>query len=107
MGRSLSLLAVDEGAKVAVSARSEGFIREVVDEIAAKGGQVINVDVTLICEQPKITPHAPAMIARVADLLGVETGKVSIKATTSERLGFTGRKEGIACQAVATVLLPC
>ncbi|MGH7212887.1 MAG: 2-C-methyl-D-erythritol 2,4-cyclodiphosphate synthase, partial [Acetobacteraceae bacterium] len=62
--------------------------------------------VTLICERPKITPHAPAMIARLAELLGVEPGRVSVKATTTERLGFTGRGEGIAAQAVATVLLP-
>ena len=64
------------------------------------------MDVTLICERPKITPHAPAMIARVAALLGVDEGRVSVKATTTERLGFPGRGEGIACQAVATVLLP-
>ena len=94
----------DNAYKDADSAR---FLRHAAERIAARGGMLANVDVTLICEQPKITPHAPAMIARVADLLGVETGKVSIKATTSERLGFTGRKEGIACQAVATVLLPC
>ena len=94
----------DNAYKDADSAR---FLRHAAERIAARGGILANVDVTLICEQPKITPHAPAMIARVADLLGVETGKVSIKATTSERLGFTGRKEGIACQAVATVLLPC
>ena len=93
----------DNAYKDADSAR---FLRHAAERIAARGGLLANVDVTLICEQPKITPHAPAMIARVADLLGVEIGKVSIKATTSERLGFTGRKEGIACQAVATVLLP-
>lgn len=94
----------DNAYKDADSAR---FLRHAAERIAARGGMLANVDVTLICEQPKITPHAPAMIARVADLLGVDIGKVSIKATTSERLGFTGRKEGIACQAVATVLLPC
>ena len=65
-----------------------------------------NVDVTLICERPKITPHAPAMIARLAELLGCDRDRVSVKATTTERLGFTGRMEGIAAQAVATVLLP-
>ena len=94
----------DNAYKDADSAR---FLRHAAERIAARGGVLANVDVTLICEQPKITPHAPTMIARVADLLGVDIGKVSIKATTSERLGFTGRKEGIACQAVATVLLPC
>jgi 2-C-methyl-D-erythritol 4-phosphate cytidylyltransferase/2-C-methyl-D-erythritol 2,4-cyclodiphosphate synthase len=65
-----------------------------------------NADVTLICERPKITPHAPAMIARLAELLGVEEGRVSVKATTTERLGFAGRGEGIACQAIAAVLIP-
>jgi 2-C-methyl-D-erythritol 4-phosphate cytidylyltransferase/2-C-methyl-D-erythritol 2,4-cyclodiphosphate synthase len=74
--------------------------------VAARGGIIANVDVTLICERPKITPHAPAMIARVASLLGIDPGRVSIKATTTERLGFPGRGEGIAAQAVATVLLP-
>ena len=61
---------------------------------------------TLICERPKITPHAAAMIERLATLLGVDPSLVSVKATTTERLGFTGRGEGIAAQAVATVLLP-
>jgi 2-C-methyl-D-erythritol 4-phosphate cytidylyltransferase/2-C-methyl-D-erythritol 2,4-cyclodiphosphate synthase len=65
-----------------------------------------NVDVTLICERPKIAPHAAAMMARLAELMGVEPGRVSVKATTTEKLGFTGRMEGIAAQAVATVLLP-
>jgi 2-C-methyl-D-erythritol 2,4-cyclodiphosphate synthase len=74
--------------------------------VAARGGRISNVDVTLICEKPKITPHAPAMIARLADIMGIDAGRVSVKATTSERLGFTGRMEGIAAQAVATVLLP-
>ena len=88
-------------------ADSARFLRHAAGRIAARGGVLANCDVTLICEQPKITPHAPAMMARVADLLGVDVGKVSIKATTSEKLGFTGRLEGIAAQAVATVLLPC
>lgn len=61
---------------------------------------------TLICERPKITPHAPAMIARLAALLGVDPGRVSVKATTTERLGFTGRGEGIAAQAVVSILVP-
>ena len=65
-----------------------------------------NADVTLICERPKITPHAPAMRARLAELMGIPLGRVSVKATTSERLGFTGRGEGIAAQAAVSVLLP-
>ena len=87
-------------------ADSARFLRHAAARIAARGGTLANVDVTLICEQPKITPHAPAMMARIADLLGVDVGRVSVKATTTERLGFAGRKEGIAAQAVATVLLP-
>ncbi len=87
-------------------ADSARFLRHAAGRIAARGGVLANVDVTLICERPKITPHAPAMIARLADLLAVDAGRVSVKATTTERLGFTGRMEGIACQAVATILLP-
>lgn len=87
-------------------ADSARFLRHAAARIAARGGRLLNADVTLICERPKITPHAPAMMARLAELLGVDAGRVSVKATTSERLGFTGRMEGIAAQAVATVLLP-
>lgn len=87
-------------------ADSARFLRHAAERIAARGGRLSNADITLICEQPKITPHAPAMIARIADLLDVEIGRVSIKATTSERLGFTGRGEGIAAQAAVMVLLP-
>jgi 2-C-methyl-D-erythritol 4-phosphate cytidylyltransferase/2-C-methyl-D-erythritol 2,4-cyclodiphosphate synthase len=87
-------------------ADSARFLRHAAERIAARGGRLANADVTLICERPKITPHAPAMIARLAELLDVEPGRISVKATTTERLGFPGRGEGIACQAVATVLLP-
>ncbi len=87
-------------------ADSARFLRHAAGRIAARGGRLGNVDVTLICERPKITPHAPAMIARLAELLGVDPACVSVKATTTERLGFTGRMEGIAAQAVATVLVP-
>jgi 2-C-methyl-D-erythritol 4-phosphate cytidylyltransferase/2-C-methyl-D-erythritol 2,4-cyclodiphosphate synthase len=87
-------------------ADSARFLRHATERIAARGGVLANADVTLICEQPKITPHATAMMARLANLLGVDVGRISVKATTSERLGFTGRMEGIAAQAVATILLP-
>ncbi len=87
-------------------ADSARFLRHAATRIAARGGILANVDVTLICEQPKITPHAPAMMARLADLLGVDVGRMSVKATTTERLGFAGRKEGIAAQAVATIMVP-
>ncbi|MCW3473794.1 bifunctional 2-C-methyl-D-erythritol 4-phosphate cytidylyltransferase/2-C-methyl-D-erythritol 2,4-cyclodiphosphate synthase [Limobrevibacterium gyesilva] len=87
-------------------ADSARFLRHAAARIAARGGVLANADVTLICERPKIGPHAPAMMARLAELLGVDVGRISVKATTTERLGFTGRMEGIAAQAVATILLP-
>jgi len=62
--------------------------------------------VTLICERPKIAPHRAAMVARIAEILALPAARVSVKATTTEGLGFTGRQEGIAGQATATVLLP-
>ncbi len=87
-------------------ADSARFLRHAAARITARGGMLANVDVTLICERPKITPHAPAMIARLAELLGGDPGCVSVKATTTERLGFTGRMEGIAAQAAVMLLLP-
>lgn len=87
-------------------ADSARFLRHAAGRIAARGGRLVNADVTLICERPKITPHAPMMIARLAALLDTEMGRISVKATTTERLGFTGRGEGIAAQAVVTVLVP-
>jgi len=86
-------------------ADSARFLRHAAGRIAARGGVLANADITLICERPKITPYAPRMIARLAELLGVDPGRISVKATTTERLGFTGRMEGIAAQAVATVLV--
>lgn len=88
------------------NADSARFLAHAAERIAARGGRLVNADVTLICERPKITPHAPAMIARLASLLGVGAECISVKATTTERLGFTGRGEGIAAQAVVSVLLP-
>jgi len=87
-------------------ADSARFLRHAAARIAARGGVLTNADVTIICERPKITPHAPAMRARLADLLGVEIDRISVKATTSERLGFTGRGEGIAAQASVIVMIP-
>jgi len=85
---------------------SSVFVAHAVQAIAKIRGQIINVDVTLICEQPKIGPHRTAMCGRISDMLGISPGRVGIKATTTERLGFTGRSEGIAAQALATVRLP-
>ncbi|MCU4159018.1 2-C-methyl-D-erythritol 2,4-cyclodiphosphate synthase [Acidiphilium sp. AL] len=87
-------------------ADSARFLRHAAGLVAHKGGAIANADVTLICERPKITPHAPEMRARLAELMGIPIDRVSVKATTSERLGFTGRGEGIAAQAAAMVLLP-
>jgi len=87
-------------------ADSARFLTHAAERIAARGGRLANADVTLICERPKITPHAPAMIERLAALLGVDASRVSVKATTTERLGFTGRGEGIAAQAVVSILVP-
>ncbi|HKW53881.1 MAG TPA: bifunctional 2-C-methyl-D-erythritol 4-phosphate cytidylyltransferase/2-C-methyl-D-erythritol 2,4-cyclodiphosphate synthase [Stellaceae bacterium] len=87
-------------------APSHLFLRHAADLVAAAGGSVAHVDVTLICERPKIGPHRDAMVARMAEILGIETRRVSVKATTTEKLGFTGRGEGMAAQAVATLRLP-
>ena len=87
-------------------AESGQFLRHAADLIAARGGQIIFVDLTIMCEAPKIGPHRSAIQHRVAELLGLPTDRVSVKATTTERLGFTGRGEGIAAQAAATIRLP-
>jgi 2-C-methyl-D-erythritol 4-phosphate cytidylyltransferase / 2-C-methyl-D-erythritol 2,4-cyclodiphosphate synthase len=87
-------------------AASDRFLRHAADLVRARGGAVAAVDVTIICERPKIGPHRAAMVERVAATLGITPDRVSIKATTTEKLGFTGRSEGIAAQAVATVRLP-
>jgi 2-C-methyl-D-erythritol 2,4-cyclodiphosphate synthase len=87
-------------------ADSARFLRHAAGRIAARGGRLATADITIICEQPKITPHAPAMRARLAELLGVSIDLISVKATTTERLGFPGRGEGIAAQAAVIVLVP-
>ncbi len=85
-------------------ADSTVFLDHAVRRVAEAGYAIANVDCTLICERPKIGPHAEAMIARMAEILGISADRVSIKATTSERLGFTGREEGIAALATATLV---
>lgn len=82
------------------------FLDHAVKLVAARGGHVTHCDVTIICERPKIGPHREAMVARLAEIIGIERSRVSVKATTTEKLGFTGRGEGIAAQATATVALP-
>jgi 2-C-methyl-D-erythritol 4-phosphate cytidylyltransferase/2-C-methyl-D-erythritol 2,4-cyclodiphosphate synthase len=87
-------------------AASSRFVEHARGLIQARGGRIDHVDATVICEAPKVGPHRDAMRVRLAELLGLPLPRVSIKATTSERLGFTGRGEGIAAQAIATVSLP-
>ena len=86
-------------------APSYRFLEFARDRIATRGGRLIHADLTLICEAPKIVPHRAAMQNRLADILSVTPDRISVKATTTEGLGFTGRREGIAAQASATVLL--
>jgi 2-C-methyl-D-erythritol 4-phosphate cytidylyltransferase/2-C-methyl-D-erythritol 2,4-cyclodiphosphate synthase len=87
-------------------ADSSLFLRNAAERVGARGGRIAHVDVTLICERPKIAPHRVAMVARIAEILQIPASQVSVKATTTEGLGFTGRAEGIAGQATATLLLP-
>ena len=84
-------------------AASDRFLVHSANLVRAAGGIIDHVDCTVICEAPKVGPHRSAIQARVAEILDVPAACVSIKATTTERLGFTGRGEGIAAQAVATV----
>lgn len=87
-------------------ASSDRFLTYACDKVLARGGRIDHVDMTIICEAPKIGPHRDAMRERIAEILAVPIDRVSVKATTTERLGFTGRGEGIAAQAVATLSLP-
>jgi 2-C-methyl-D-erythritol 4-phosphate cytidylyltransferase/2-C-methyl-D-erythritol 2,4-cyclodiphosphate synthase len=84
-------------------ASSDRFLAHAVKLASEAGYAIGNVDVTIICEAPKIGPHRAAMQARLAQIIGVAPALVSVKATTTERLGFTGRGEGIAAQAIATL----
>jgi 2-C-methyl-D-erythritol 4-phosphate cytidylyltransferase/2-C-methyl-D-erythritol 2,4-cyclodiphosphate synthase len=85
---------------------SAHFVRHVVHMVSERGGVIAHVDVTLMCERPRIGQHRAAMVERIASLLEITPDRVSVKATTTERLGFTGREEGIAAQAVATLRFP-
>jgi 2-C-methyl-D-erythritol 4-phosphate cytidylyltransferase/2-C-methyl-D-erythritol 2,4-cyclodiphosphate synthase len=87
-------------------ASSDRFLSHAVERLRARGGRLVNVDVTLICERPKVKPHRQAMRERLAVLLSLPLDAVSVKATTTEAMGFTGRGEGLAAQAVATIDLP-
>ncbi len=85
---------------------SDRFLSHAVGLVRARGGSLVNVDVTLICERPKIKPHRAAMRERLAAILGLPLDRVSVKATTTEGMGFTGRGEGLAAQAIAVVETP-
>lgn len=87
-------------------AASDQFLAHAATLVRERGGRIDHVDVTLICERPKVGPHREAMRARIAEILGLGIDRVSVKATTTEKLGFTGRQEGIAAQAMASVRLP-
>jgi len=87
-------------------AASDQFLIHAAELVAAKGGSIVNVDVTLICERPKIKPHRLAMRERLAEILALPLDRVSVKATTTEKMGFTGRGEGLAASAVVAVETP-
>ena len=87
-------------------ASSDRFLAFAVERVRARGGRIAHLDLTIVCEAPRVGPPRDAMRARIAAIAGIEIDRVAVKATTSERLGFTGRGEGIAAQAVATLRLP-
>lgn len=87
-------------------ASSDRFLTFAVERVRARGGLIAHLDITVVCEAPRVGPHRDAMRARIADIAGVSLNRVAIKATTSEKLGFTGRGEGIVAFATATVRLP-
>ncbi len=87
-------------------ASSDLFLRHAIALVSARGGRVAHIDATVICEKPKIGPHRDAIRAKIAEITQLPLDRVAVKATTSERLGFTGRQEGMAALAIATVRLP-
>jgi 2-C-methyl-D-erythritol 4-phosphate cytidylyltransferase/2-C-methyl-D-erythritol 2,4-cyclodiphosphate synthase len=87
-------------------AASHLFLTHAAERVRARGGRIVNVDLTILCEGPRIGPHRAAIQARIGELLGLGPDRVGVKATTTEQLGFTGRREGIAAMAIATVAVP-
>ncbi|MGC1695204.1 MAG: bifunctional 2-C-methyl-D-erythritol 4-phosphate cytidylyltransferase/2-C-methyl-D-erythritol 2,4-cyclodiphosphate synthase [Pseudolabrys sp.] len=85
---------------------SDRFLTFAVERVQARGGRIAHLDLTIVCESPKIGPHRDAIRGNIARLAGIDAGRVAVKATTSEKLGFTGRGEGIAAYATATIRLP-
>lgn len=88
------------------NASSKLFLHEAAQQVLFREGQIINIDATIICEQPKLNPHVDKMKEHLAEALNLNFGRIGIKATTNELLGFLGREEGIAAMAVASVHLP-
>jgi 2-C-methyl-D-erythritol 4-phosphate cytidylyltransferase/2-C-methyl-D-erythritol 2,4-cyclodiphosphate synthase len=74
--------------------------------VTARGGRIVNLDVTIVCETPRIAQHVPAMQVAIGEALGIASHRIAVKATTSEKLGFTGREEGIVAMASASIELP-
>ncbi len=87
-------------------AASHIFLSHAAGLVAQRGGRIVNVDITILAEAPRVGPHRDAMCRRVAEILEIEVSRVSVKATTTEGLGFTGRREGIAAMASVSVALP-
>lgn len=87
-------------------ASSDRFLKYASALVSARGGYITHVDITIMCESPRIGPHRPAMIRRLAGMLDISSDRINVKATTTEKLGFTGRGEGIAAQAIASIRLP-
>jgi len=87
-------------------ASSDRFLAFACERVRARGGMIGNLDVTVVCETPRVSPHRDAMRARIAAIAGISTDRVAVKATTSEKMGFTGRSEGIVAMATAMVRLP-
>jgi len=85
---------------------SDRFLRHAIELLAQRGGRIVHLDLTLVCEAPRIGPYREAMVESIARIAGIVKDRISVKATTTEGLGFTGRREGIAAQAVATVEVP-
>ncbi|MFM1768331.1 MAG: 2C-methyl-D-erythritol 2,4-cyclodiphosphate synthase [Verrucomicrobiota bacterium] len=88
------------------NAPSRVFLEEAARQVGFRQGRVVNIDATVIAQQPKLAPHIPAMKLHIAEALGIPVRRVGLKATTNEHLGFVGREEGIAAMAVASVELP-
>jgi 2-C-methyl-D-erythritol 4-phosphate cytidylyltransferase/2-C-methyl-D-erythritol 2,4-cyclodiphosphate synthase len=87
-------------------AASDMFLRDAMERLRARGGMLAHLDVSIVCEAPRIGPHREAMRRRIAEVAGVDPGRVAVKATTNEKLGFVGRREGMAAMVTATVRLP-